>query len=69
MSVGVTEPKSVPLRPGVHVEAELSLPEGVRDLLGLLEGSASWRARTVSRFSSSATLAGVAHSASRRGSR
>ena len=70
MSVGVTEPKSAPVGPALTSKRSSVWSERVGDLARLLEGSAPRAgARCSSRLRSSATLAGVASSASRRGSR
>ena len=68
-SVAVTEPKSVSLRAGVHVEAKLGLAECLGDLLRVVEALRLVPGALGVAFSSSATRAGVASWASFRGPR
>src|SRR5256714_3410187 len=69
MSVGVTEPKSAPVGPAFTSKRSTVLPRSSAISRACSSVRASCRARSVSRLRSSATRAGVAASASRRGRR
>ena len=67
--VEVTEPKSVPVGPACTSNVSTVLRSVSAIASAWSADAASWRARCASRFSSSATFARVAFSASRRGRR
>ena len=69
MSVGVTEPKREPVGPALTSNRSTVFASASAISRAWSEVFASWRARTVFRFCSSATRAAVASSASRRGMR
>jgi hypothetical protein len=67
--VDVTEPKSVPVGPACTSNVSTVFRSVSAIASAWSADAASWRARWASRFSSSATFAGVARSASLRGRR
>ena len=69
MSVGVTEPKSEPVGPAFTSKRSSAFASSCAICCACSTVRASCLARCASRFCSSATFAGVAGSASRRGRR